>query len=706
MKAEILAPAGSEQSAVVALGSGADAIYLGIKQFSARESAENFDVEQLRRIIRHAHLLEAKVYVALNTLIKDSELDGFFEAARLVWNEGADAILVQDLFLGEALKRRYPEMVLHLSTQAGCCNVYGAQIAKRYGFSRVVLARETPLAEIKEIAKIIETEVFVQGALCSSFSGQCYFSSFAGGNSGNRGRCKQPCRKKYSIDRVGYEKEAYALSTSDLSVGPRIQELLEAGVTSLKIEGRMRRSEYVGAAVKYYRALLDGGDQDTAFSLLRRTYNRGDYTLGLAFGQEKDFLSRGVQGHIGEQIGRVTFRHGIPVCVTEYTAERGDGFKILRGGREVGGAIFQENVKGGFRIGSKDKLQEGDEVRLTTSVRSNQVALAPVRVRVLHLQLRFVAGEVPTASCEDFTYRGDEPLAPAKNAPLSESEIVSCFCKTDGLPFEITASCLASGAFLPKSALNAFRRNFYVAFCEHLLPVRSPLTPWTDHVELQIERGTLKAEIGEKRVQNGDIFIYKPRDYGAFERPQGTVYLYLPPFLTSDDEALIVQKLPLFDGIFCEGYYGIALAEKYGLNLFAGEGMHVTNRYAALGIMKVARYFTLSKEISLGEQRALSAHGAFVLTEGDVKVMDLIYCPFERTCASCDRKDCYRLTDESGRKFPLRRYRIAGMGCRFEVYNCATLSTEAPYACKLYDNSVIRSHGCERTRGHSERSML
>lgn len=169
---ELLAPAGDEKTAYAALRAGADAVYLGLTRFSARESAENFCVSALEKLTREAHLLGAKVYVALNTLVKDGELSDFAAAAREAWNAGADAILMQDVFLGRALKELYPEIVLHLSTQAGCCNVHGARLAKACGFSRVVLARETPLADIPAISAVIETEAFVQGALCTCFSGQ------------------------------------------------------------------------------------------------------------------------------------------------------------------------------------------------------------------------------------------------------------------------------------------------------------------------------------------------------------------------------------------------------------------------------------------------------------------------------------------------------------------------------------------------------
>ena len=232
---EILAPAGNKESAQAAIHNGAKAIYLGIQTFSARQSATNFDESSLRDILFEAHLFDVKVYVAMNTLIKDTETEDFFKSLLSVWSLGVDAIILQDTLLGKLIHSLYPEIVLHLSTQAGVCSVNGARFAKECGFSRVILARETPLEEMSRIADIIETEAFVQGALCTCFSGQCYFSSFAGGNSGNRGRCKQPCRKLYTYNRDGEGQKNYALSLSDLSLGEDIQKYISAGVTSFKI---------------------------------------------------------------------------------------------------------------------------------------------------------------------------------------------------------------------------------------------------------------------------------------------------------------------------------------------------------------------------------------------------------------------------------------------------------------------------------------
>ena len=726
MKTELLAPAGDIKCARAALRAGADAIYLGLPAFSARAGAGNFALSEFSETVRLAHLLDAKVYVCLNTLVKESELEAFFESALSAWNLGADALLIQDIFLGKELKRRYPEMVLHLSTQAGCCSVYGAELAKEYGFSRVVLARETPIEDIPAISSIIETEAFVQGALCSSFSGQCYFSSFAGNNSGNRGRCKQPCRKLYSIDRKGFESPAYALSLSDLSVGPRVKELLEAGVTSLKIEGRMRREEYVSAAVHYYCAILGGlkGEIPAWKSALARTYGRGGYTEGLAFGQD-NLLSRKVQGHIGERMGTLELKKGKYYC--RGIARKGDGFKILRGGEEVGGAVCTGEGEGGFYLSSEQRLRAGDEVRITTDTSLAETFRSRSLHRAIWLSLRFVAGEKPQMHCEGYTLTGEEPLQTAERAPLTEEELIRCFQKTDDLPLApIVEHVETQGAFLPKSQLNALRRAFYEGLAAHLAPAREQLAPRTGTCALEPVPSQKTAVIAEDfEGLKADVLILKPRDYARVtpedvQRGEGEKYLYLPPLLTAADEKLIAPLLPLFDGIYAEGSYGIKLAETYQKPLFAGAGFNLTNSFAVSNLKAAgAKYFVLSKELSTAEQRKLAAEGAFVLTLGSVKLMDLAYCPFGRTCKSCDRRGAYRLTDEQGRAFPLRRYRLSGKFCRFEVYNCVPLAGYDAGAGALVDAScrsdgaflLKRAHSPEgalagATKGHAERSML
>lgn len=684
---EILAPAGNAESAHAAINSGANAIYLGYSSFSARQSADNFDGEALRAILQKAHLQNVKVYVAMNTIVKNSETESFLNTLLSVWNMGADAIILQDMMLGKAIHERYPSIELHLSTQAGICNVNGAELAKSCGFSRVILARETPLEEIKNITKIIETEAFVQGALCTCFSGQCYFSSFAGGNSGNRGRCKQPCRKLYSYDRIGFEERAYALSLSDLSVGEDIQKLIDAGVTSFKIEGRMRRAEYVAAAVRYYRSLLDGARETAqALSDLKRTYNRGNYTKGLAFGQDKRFLSPAVQGHLGEKVGVVKVVNGNFIVESQFVPQSGDGFKILRDGKEVGGAFFNKIEKRGFSISSKTRLKNGDGVFITTDTQVNQRVLSTEKRRSVSLWLQFTEGAPAIVEGEGIHFVSQEILQSAENRALTQEEVITCFKKMDGLPIDIIFESVSvqGNIFIPKSKLNALRREFYDLLMIKLTQKKREEYVYEPFIA-QIEKGRLNktAVIGTTfdNVQT-DIIIYKPDHFmeevpekvktGHFEK-----YLYYPAFCTSKDEEALDRLLEsgIFDGIYPENYAGILYAQKRNLKIFAGTGLNLINNISVAELCKISNvaYYTISKEANTEELQGLLGTKAFVLSSGDIKLMDLCYCPFGKTCEKCDRKEIYHLTDENGRVFPVRRYVSANGSCRFEVYNCASL---------------------------------
>lgn len=708
MEYEILAPAGNIACANAAIDNGANAIYLGLNAFSARANAENFDETTLKEILDRAHFFGVKVYVAMNTLVKENERKEFYRQLFRIWSLGVDAIIMQDALLGKEIHERYPEILLHLSTQAGVCNEYGAKFAKECGFSRVILARETPFQEIEKITKIIETEVFVQGALCTCFSGQCYFSSFAGGNSGNRGRCKQPCRKLYSYDRVGFEEQAYALSLSDLCVGEEIEKLQRIGVTSFKIEGRMRRAEYVASSVAYYRLLLDGAEsskKEQALIDLKRTYNRGNYTKGLAFSQDKRFLSRAVQGHLGEKVGVVKVENGKYMVESRYSSMAGDAFKILRNGKEVGGAMFVKAYNRGFIISSKTRLLAGDGVFLTTSASTNERLLKVKRRKTISLSLRFMEGESAVVSGGGVTLRSDWKLEEATQRPLSKEELCACFEKTDALPLNVVFSKIELGnVFVAKSILNGFRREFYaelervfVGKIREELPleelVLDRLSPC-----ITKKKAVIVNDLSSLKVLDVDIAIYKPESYeknqtkanfsGDFEK-----YLYLPAFTTSEDLLAVesIVKEYGFDGVYVESYCGIEFAKERGFSVFAGTGVNLTNRSSLQKLKEFScvKYYAISKELDEREQRKLLQEGGFVLTMGNLKLMDLCYCPFEKSCAKCDKKSVYTLTDENGRIFPTRRYTGANNACRFETYNCATLIGTTDVGGSLIDCSLM-----------------
>ena len=269
---EILAPCGGAESLTAAVNSGANAVYLGETAFSARRNAENFTPEQLREAVRLCHLSGVKVHVALNTLVFDTELDKLEKTVEMIADCGVDAVIVQDFGVAKTIKK-IADIPLHASTQMTVTSVSGAEMAKEAGFSRVVLAREMSFKEIERVVKSvdIETEIFVHGAICVCLSGQCYMSAMLGGRSGNRGLCAQPCRLNFTCD-----KRENVLSLKDLSLIPHLREIEKIGVASVKIEGRMKRPEYVAAAVTACRKALAGETPD--MENLRAVFSRSGFT--------------------------------------------------------------------------------------------------------------------------------------------------------------------------------------------------------------------------------------------------------------------------------------------------------------------------------------------------------------------------------------------------------------------------------------------
>lgn len=278
---EILAPAGSFEAVTAAVNGGADAVYLGQKSFSARASAANFDADELARAVSLCHKHGVKVYQAVNTVVFDAELPALEQCVRTACEAGVDAFIVQDLGVLHLLRQWAREVPLHASTQMSITSVSGVKQAKRMGFARAVLARELTLPEIREIAAAseIELEVFVHGALCMCVSGQCTLSAMIGSRSANRGGCAQPCRLPFSADGSG----SADLSIKDLCALESLTELAELGVASFKIEGRMKRPEYVGAAVRAVAAKLCGEQPDV--DTLRSVFSRGGFTNGYLEGK-------------------------------------------------------------------------------------------------------------------------------------------------------------------------------------------------------------------------------------------------------------------------------------------------------------------------------------------------------------------------------------------------------------------------------------
>lgn len=308
-KHELLVPVGDMECLYQAVHNGCDAVYLGCKSFGARKFAKNFTREEVISAIRYCHLYGVRIYVTMNTLVKNSEIEDFLEQARFLHKHGVDALIVQDFGMICLLREMFPNLEIHASTQANSCSSLVCQLFHKIGVKRVVLPRELSLDEIEKIDVDIEKEVFIHGALCISYSGECLMSSMLGGRSGNRGECAGVCRMPFSLlhnGKIIKEKE-YLLSTKELNTSSKINELLSSSIDSFKIEGRMKSPFYVGFITRFYRKLIDGKE----FNLLEENnklktiFNR-EFTVGRLF-NEKDinFMNTKSPNHIGLEIGKV-----------------------------------------------------------------------------------------------------------------------------------------------------------------------------------------------------------------------------------------------------------------------------------------------------------------------------------------------------------------------------------------------------------------
>ena len=298
---KIVAPAGNMERFYSAISATADEIYLGLKGFGARRNAENFTIEELKKAIDYAHLRGSRIFLTLNTIMTNREIELLYPTLKDLYNYGLDVIIVQDLGYAEYLHKNFPSIEIHGSTQMTVANYYEINYLKELGFKRIVLPRELSFEEIKEIRKHtdIELEVFVSGSLCISFSGNCYMSSFIGGRSGNRGMCAQPCRKEY---KTSCGEKSYFLSPKDQLYGlDEIKKLQKIGVESIKVEGRMKDVSYVYETVSYFRNLINGIDKEENTPKL---FNRG-YSKGYFYDNDKTIMNRDYSYNMGEKIGEV-----------------------------------------------------------------------------------------------------------------------------------------------------------------------------------------------------------------------------------------------------------------------------------------------------------------------------------------------------------------------------------------------------------------
>ena len=635
---ELLSPAGSPEGVIAAVQNGADAVYMGMGAFNARRGAKNFTDEEFVKAVRYCHVRSCKVYVTLNTLVNDREMRDAVAAAKLASDAGADALIVQDLGMSYAIRCALPDIPLHASTQMSLHNLAGVEAAAEMGITRAVLARELSFEQIRFITKnaSIETEVFVHGALCFCHSGQCYMSALIGRRSGNRGLCAQPCRLQYSL---GGRMDDHPLSLKDNCLVDQIRRLEEAGVASLKIEGRMKRPEYTGIVTGVYaKAIREQRNPDKEeMELLEKTFSRQGFTQGYFIGDKLDMF--GVRSEPDK-----------------------DADKIFAAARKQ----YAEGEMRRVPVHFYTVLEKGEHIKAIAFDDDGHKAIA--------------TGPVPER---------------AKRQGLTEQYLTEQMFKTGGTPYNCIENKAKAepGLYLPASEINELRRKLIAQLsaerekAPERRTLRIPAPPVnvpaiSDPARIYQVRTAeqLTPELAELKPD----YIYFPAmelaenfdplrpfiDNGA--RPVAV----MPRVITDDQSREVYAALEkLFDYGVNEALTGnlghVFIARQAGMKVRGDFGLNAFNSYT-LRVLQDAGFIsaTASFELRLAQIKAMAKPiDTELIIYGRLPLMVSDQCIIRQSAGRCNCQTPGQLSERMGSVFPV----VKEFGCRNVIYNAHKL---------------------------------
>ena len=732
---ELLSPVGDFDCLKAAVQNGANAVYFGSNLFSARAFAKNFDKEELEQTINYAKLRGVKTHLTLNTLIKDEEFEEAFNVAKTAYKFGIDAIIVQDLGLAIYLIKSFPDLEIHASTQMTTSNLEGVKRLQDLGFKRVVLSRECSISEIEHICKNsnIEIEVFTHGALCISYSGQCLFSSMVGGRSGNRGMCAQPCRLPYSLfsgDKI--LDKGYLLSPRDLCSLENLPDLISAGVSSLKIEGRMKSPTYVATVTKIYRKYIDLAykflnnelskyeiDKNDEKELMQ-VFNRGEFSTGhLLDSPNKKLIYPQKPNNMGITLGKIIKfnpNKGLITAKLENEVAIGDGIsfenestkytisELMNKNVNIKSGKTEETVtfgrmKGNIKLG--DKIFKITDKNLTTTainsfskeniktylscnlkIHSNQKISTTIRSINFNLEEKFEYDYIPDI---------------AKNAPITKDKIISQFNKTLNTCFEISEFNidLDENLFIPTSVLNDIRRTAINLIEEKILQSfkrksdSSVSTIKTDQISASTKQekalllNILNTDYDYSKLKHFDR-IYIPLKYFSEKKYaeiinilecKSKIYIYMP--VVVKDRYLLTIKNMVENALKKYNISGAVISELSSIRLFdnidliSNYNFNIFNSYTSLEIEKLGfSSLTISPELDDNELSKINATNKEIIVYGKIPLMTMSYCLLGKSNRCY--KECKHLCLENNSYYLNDRYNF-----KFRVVpdNIQTLTT-------------------------------
>jgi putative protease len=714
---ELLAPVGSKEALVAAIQNGANAVYLGGKLFNARHYASNFENEELREAISYAHLRNVKVYVTVNILVDDSEMKDIIDYIKYLYEIDVDAIIVQDLGFSHVARQVFPELELHASTQMTINNLHGVKFLKDMGFSRVVLARETPLDEIKYISSNIDTELeaFIHGALCMSYSGQCLMSSMIGGRSGNRGTCAQPCRMKYSImDRSGNLlkdwEQLHVLSPKDLNTIEYIDELADSGISSLKIEGRMKRPEYVATVVSGYRKALDNTSSSVTSEdkkHIEQIFNRG-FTKGLTFGDfGKSFISHERPDNRGIYLGKVIRVDKYKVYVLlEEDVEQGDGLEFQLKNGEYKGIKAPFDAKKGSTI----HLEKTGHIEKDSSVyrTSSQSLLNNAKATYTDKDIKYPVDmelviDIGEKAKLILIYKdkvievsSDKEVEISQKIAITKEKIIEQLSKLGDTTYYLNniSINLEEGAFVPVSLLNQLRRDA-ISQLENSIKVFHKRDKIDDNKFKELKTRYFKFENREKteskkltiKLSSINQFnqinlnkvdrIYFNFDNGLDEAVSKAKELDVEAYFWTDkilyEKGLekvgnILKRINDFDGVSVSNLGTLQyIKDRFDLKIHGDIGLNAFNSFTVDCLKGMnLNSITLSPELNISQIKSISNNiGGNLegIVYGYLPVMITKNCPMalvkgcknDDNCKTCNFAKGYGLKDRMGITFRMDR---------------------------------------------------
>lgn len=718
---ELLAPVGTMDSLHAAVENGAGAVYLGGKLFSARQYASNFDREELAEAVKYAHLRGVRVYITVNILLENKELEEAVDYIKYLYEIDVDGLIVQDLGLVSLINSLFPDFELHGSTQMTINNLEGALFLENIGFKRVVLARELSMEEIKYIKdrSTIELEGFIHGALCVCYSGQCLMSSIIGGRSGNRGTCAQPCRMPYSIVSLKdgelfnsqFEKK-HLLSTKDLCTIDDIEKVVDSGLETFKIEGRMKRPEYVALVVSKYRKALDRGSSEISEEdkkELLQVFNRG-FTKGYLFGDfGKSFISLDRPDNRGVYIGKVIriIRNNMYIELVE-DLDLGDGLELTtERGEYVGVVANSSNSKGSIlkldrirNVGIDSPVYKTSSVSLLERAKNTFAGDDKVKYP-LKMEAKISIGKPATLSIYDgennVKVETEDLVEVGQKISLTEEKVVKQLGKLGDEPYYIEEMdiSLEKGSFLSLSSLNGLRRdgieelnkkkmifNNRSKVEENILSKKDdeffkydvPTSQKERKLSVKVSNLSQFESIDLAKLDRIYLGFYEDIDNCIKEvtRANKEVYFYTDKIYTDNGLNLLGEKLEQFsdrlDGISVSNIGTLNfIKNKFNLPIHGDIGLNVFNSYTAR-LLKENRVssITLSPELTTKQIQDVISRTSIPYESigyGYLPLMVMKHCPMslakgckgDSDCSSCNFSRGYGLKDRKNMVFPLRR---------------------------------------------------